>query len=223
MPALPRQPTFSEQANLNAARLLRDTAGAGTARPEHTTVISTRGATVSGIGFAVPARVVTLSPYQASNEAERLMLLVLYYAITLDTGLSGQRYVEAFVGFIVNLSPQQEISELRRRMAAAGCRLAVENLPANILPAIYERLGRIYRAVGCDLPEDRALIQCGDRVIAFRANIPNMKLDAIPATVLEFTIIKKYVANWKETSIPLIFGYSSTTYSRFQHHWGLVD
>ena len=56
---------------------------------------------------------------------------------------------------------------------------------------------------GEPLVVNAALIQCGDRDVVFRANIPNMKLDAIPATVLEFTIIRKYVASWKETSIPL--------------------
>ena len=56
---------------------------------------------------------------------------------------------------------------------------------------------------GEPLVVNAALIQCGDRSIVFRANIPNMKLDAIPATVLEFMILKKFVANWKETSIPL--------------------
>ena len=50
-----------------------------------------------------------------------------------------------------------------------------------------------------------ALVQCGDRPVEFRANVPEMKLEAIPATVIEFTILRKHVTNWKETSIPLRF------------------
>ena len=157
-----RLSTFNEQAHINTARILRETAGAGISRPEHVNTITVRGGSAPGVGFSVPARTVTINPYQGNNEAERLILLVLYYTLSLDMALGGRRYIELFVGFILNLAPRQDLTDLQTRLATAGYRLIVDHLPDGAMPAIIERLRRIYIAIGCEVPDDVFVIDEGE-------------------------------------------------------------